>query len=186
MSLVEIGTFLKSSELGQFLTRPEQVDLASWLLEVSKSPDEVIFRQGQPGDGIYFISKGVVEILFEPSNGVEMVITTLGPGSMIGEFTLLDLSSRSATAVARSGVRLFFLPLKTFLKWKEMFHPVIFKLLKYLTKVACSRLRQMNEQIALQLLEQDDLLIDQLSEGDFFSGSDEEELLLSAAKSLYE
>ena len=186
MSLVEIGTFLRSSELSKFLTRPEQVELASWLIEVSKSPDETIFKQGEPGDGLYFISKGEVDILFEPSNGVEMVITTLGMGSMVGEFALLDLSSRSASAVARSEIRLFFLPLETFIKWKEMYHPVIFKLLKYLTKIACSRLRQTNEQIALQLLDQDDLLIDKFSVQDFFSGSAEEELLLSAAKSLYE
>ncbi|NCN41129.1 cyclic nucleotide-binding domain-containing protein [bacterium] len=60
-------------------------------------PEEYIFRVGDPGDGMYFIRKGEVEIL-TPQNER---LAVLSSGSFFGEGALLsDRSQRSASARA--------------------------------------------------------------------------------------
>jgi voltage-gated potassium channel len=55
----------------------------------------VVMRRGDPGDAMYFLVEGEVEIQIRP----EPVI--LGPGSFFGEMALLTGAPRTATVVAR-------------------------------------------------------------------------------------
>jgi CRP-like cAMP-binding protein len=56
---------------------------------------EVIFREGEPGDCMYAVVEGEVEIRIG-----ERVVERTGPGGVIGELALIDRSPRSASAVA--------------------------------------------------------------------------------------
>lgn len=58
---------------------------------------ETIFRQGDPGDLMYIITAGEVEILID---GV--AVATRSAGHLIGEMAFLDGHPRSATVVART------------------------------------------------------------------------------------
>lgn len=62
---------------------------------------EVIFRQGDPADAVYYLEKGSVQITVVSEQGKEGVITTLGEGDFFGEGCLagqgLYLASASAT-----------------------------------------------------------------------------------------
>ena len=55
-----------------------------------------IFRQGEPGDIMYVIAEGAVDIFVD-----SMLVETAGPGSVIGEMAMIDERSRSATAKAK-------------------------------------------------------------------------------------
>ena len=68
---------------------------------VGFEPGKTIFAEGDPGDFMYVIVEGEVEIC---SGG--RVIEVAEAGSTLGELALIDHSTRSATAVARSAVRL--------------------------------------------------------------------------------
>ncbi|GAB4378209.1 MAG: cyclic nucleotide-binding domain-containing protein [Calditrichia bacterium] len=59
--------------------------------------DELIFKQGDAGVGMYIIEKGQVAIRLEPS---QQVVAELSDGEFFGELSLLDDAPRSATAVA--------------------------------------------------------------------------------------
>lgn len=59
-------------------------------------PGEVIFRQGDPGDFIYKIIDGEVEVVREEA-GEENVLARLGPGEFFGEAALLTDAPRNAT-----------------------------------------------------------------------------------------
>ena len=75
-------------------------------------PDETeLTREGEPGDAMYLIASGTVEVL---RNGRK--IAERGKGDFIGEMALLDGQTRSATVVARGAVTLFEVHRKDFTK----------------------------------------------------------------------
>ena len=59
-------------------------------------PHTIIFREGDPGDSLYIISKGKVRIFRKDSSGMEIDLATLGPGNTFGEMALLSGETRSA------------------------------------------------------------------------------------------
>ena len=59
-------------------------------------PGEEIFRAGEPGDAMYFIQRGEVQIVA----GDGTVLATLRPGSFFGESALLTTRPRNASARA--------------------------------------------------------------------------------------
>src|SRR5579872_1683352 len=56
-----------------------------------------IFKAGDPGDSMYVVMEGEVEIL---DGGTSL--ETLGPGSIFGELALIDDEPRSASALAKA------------------------------------------------------------------------------------
>lgn len=60
---------------------------------------EVIVSQGEPGDSLFLIARGVVRIALE-QEGVSHDVATLMAGDFIGEMALLHREPRSATARA--------------------------------------------------------------------------------------
>ena len=59
-------------------------------------PDEKVFTEGSPGNTMYVIIDGNVEISVSGR-----LIEIAGPGMIIGEMSLIDSCDRSATVVAK-------------------------------------------------------------------------------------
>ncbi len=76
----------------------------------SYAAGDVIFREGEPGDELFVIRNGKVQI-----RAGERVVETLDQHEMFGEMALIDDSPRSATAVAASAVELVPVGSKQFL-----------------------------------------------------------------------
>jgi len=60
-----------------------------------------VFKAGDPGDSMYIVNEGEVEIL-DGATSLEVV----GPGSIFGELALIDDEPRSASAVAKTDCKL--------------------------------------------------------------------------------
>jgi len=60
---------------------------------------EVIFNQMSSCDGVYIIANGLVSISTE-HQGKRLELAVLGKGSMFGEMAVIDLQTRSASAMA--------------------------------------------------------------------------------------
>ena len=73
-------------------------------------PNERVFHAGEPGEEMYFIHRGEVEIILPDGRS----IVTLGAGSFFGEMALVLGSPRNATAIARSYGDLFILRREAF------------------------------------------------------------------------
>lgn len=58
---------------------------------------EVVFAQGDPGDVMFVVIEGEVEILLDGKP-----IETVRAGGIIGEMALIDMGPRSATAICRT------------------------------------------------------------------------------------
>src|SRR5215472_10593323 len=56
---------------------------------------EVLFREGEPGDSCYWVTKGALKVSVSSGKGVERVFALLGPGSVVGELAILDNRPRS-------------------------------------------------------------------------------------------
>ena len=95
---------LRSIPIFSELSRRELAAVERILHKREYSAGEVIFRQDEPGLGMYIIESGQVSILTDESHDN---MTELGDGEFFGELPLLDGGSRSATAVAKTPCRIF-------------------------------------------------------------------------------
>jgi CRP/FNR family cyclic AMP-dependent transcriptional regulator len=91
---------LKEVPLFQLLDDHERTELARQLELVSFVPGETIFEYGEPGDAIYVISSGEVEVFFKNDTGERIVLEVATRGDFFGELSLLDQGIRSASVVA--------------------------------------------------------------------------------------
>ena len=65
------------------------------------APGEVIFEEGAPGDVMYAVVEGTVDVVLGGQT-----IEKVEAGGILGELALVDNSPRGATAVAASAARL--------------------------------------------------------------------------------
>lgn len=91
------------------LSKAEAAALTRRLTPVECAPEEVLFRQGDPGGVIYLVVSGEVEVRIRKLSGDERVVSLLGPGSFIGEISFLLGAARSATAAVRTAGELWML-----------------------------------------------------------------------------
>lgn len=97
--------------------RPLADDQLKWLArsarELDLPPRSVIFRDGDPGDAVYLLAEGQVDIFKRTEEG-EAPVNLLHPPDMFGEMSLLDDQPRSASARALTRVSLIVIPKKAF------------------------------------------------------------------------
>jgi putative ABC transport system ATP-binding protein len=82
--------------------------------EVSLVPGEVLFTQGDPGDLVYVVEDGEVEILRVRADRSEELLATIGPGRYFGELAPLFGIRRSATARAATPAKVVGLTVSEF------------------------------------------------------------------------
>jgi CRP-like cAMP-binding protein len=71
-------------------------------------PGAVVFKQGEPGDRMYVIKSGVLEVITQPvDNTPAVTVAFLGVGEVVGELALLTGSPRSATIRCPENAELF-------------------------------------------------------------------------------
>ncbi len=75
--------------------------LAKHMSYVHLRRGEFLFVEGDKGNFMGFVVRGVLEVLKKAETGENIVIARLTKGSSIGEMALIDKSPRSATVVAK-------------------------------------------------------------------------------------
>ncbi len=87
---------LPPEELDRLMTELEVVNLRS---------GEILFHEGDPGEHLYIVVKGELEILMAPDTDNEMILNEIHEGEYIGEMSLIQSGGhRSASARARGEV----------------------------------------------------------------------------------
>ena len=108
-------------------------------------PNEYIFRRNAPGEGLYIILQGNVDIMTESETGEMNLVASFREGDFFGDLSLLDREPRSASAISKDHSELlgFFRPdLSGILKRKP---DLGVKILFNVAKVIGERLRKTNE-----------------------------------------
>lgn len=105
------------------------------LLEKHTIPEgEVIFRKDDPGDAMYVIESGRVQISLQDEAGYEVVFKYYGPGQVFGEMSLLDGLPRSATATALEPMTVMILPRDVFMDYLRGHPEVALDMMRDLSK----------------------------------------------------
>jgi CRP/FNR family transcriptional regulator, cyclic AMP receptor protein len=93
----------------KLLDSDERVELAAVLDEARIANGETLFKIGDPGDSLYIVRSGLVEMFVKDHTGEKIPLTTAGPGDLFGELSLLDNGPRAATAIALEDTELLVL-----------------------------------------------------------------------------
>ena len=70
--------------------------LAADFNERTLSVDDFLFHEGDPGTTLFLVESGQVEAVTSSQDGRELVFSTMGPDSILGELTIIAGLSRSA------------------------------------------------------------------------------------------
>ena len=107
---------------------------------------DVLFHAGDAGDGCYFVREGVVKASVIAKDGQERLLAVLGPGSLIGEMSLIDDEPRSATISALKPCRLIHMNKAAFFRLADA-NPQVYR---EALKILASRLRGTNDSVVAQ------------------------------------
>jgi CRP-like cAMP-binding protein len=103
-------------------------------------PDGLLAQAGDPGEAVYVILDGEIEIRRLSPGGRETRLMALGAGALVGEMAVLDGGPRSADMVARRRTRLWRLPRQALLDALQAESQVLLALVAELSR----RLRAAN------------------------------------------
>jgi glutaminase len=85
------------------------------MLEPRRYPQgETIVRQGDRADEVFLLMSGNVSVTIEVSGGELRRLSTVSPGMVFGELTVVDRSPRTADVHADTPVECLVLPAATF------------------------------------------------------------------------
>ena len=133
--------FLERVPLFADLSPAELLEM-SWLVSpFACGAGERLFRQGDPGDALYCIDQGRIELSVRAPGGDDVSLGTVGPGQVLGEMALLDSGPRSATAVALEPTCGFVVPALGFSAFRAGLRSSGFKILRHLAALLAHRLR---------------------------------------------
>jgi SulP family sulfate permease len=80
--------------------RPYMVRLMRFLERVDAQAGQVLIRQGEEANDLYFIEQGAVSVYREQEDGKPLRMRTLGLGTSVGELGLYLGTARTASVIA--------------------------------------------------------------------------------------
>lgn len=145
--------FLRKVLIFEDLSDQKIEELAGFLIEIHKRKGEVIFNEGDPGNSLFIIQEGKVEITKQIREDLEQQagITIFNAGDFFGEMAVIDEKPRSASARATEPTILLEMTKDDFFSIC-MTEPKVFL---SLFKLVTMRIRDSNELLASVL---DDML----------------------------
>jgi predicted NAD/FAD-binding protein/CRP-like cAMP-binding protein len=107
----------------------------------------LLFRQGEPSDGLYLIKRGEVAISRRVPGDELVTLAVRGPGTVIGEMSLLDRNPRAAHAVAKTPVVGYFVSHERFQLLRSDYRPAAFAVMNCFRREVVARARAIIDEI---------------------------------------
>jgi SulP family sulfate permease len=123
--------------------------LSAWTTEERFKAGELLCRQGDPGDAMYIISKGLIDVTISvPGQNRKRRLATFGRGSVFGEMALLDQGKRTADIEVKEDLTCHKVTTEA-MEYFQRAHPQeAMMILKTLSLILVARVRQLTETIA--------------------------------------
>jgi CRP/FNR family cyclic AMP-dependent transcriptional regulator len=116
-------------------------------------PDDILFREGEPGDSICFVVQGGLDVIKEGgASGESAVIATVPRYRSIGEMSVIDNTPRSATVRARVKSAMVSLSKSGFDELIEKHPRIGIHILKQIARLISMNLRKTSSRLADYML----------------------------------
>ncbi len=139
--------FLSKVSLFTSLSEKALLDLSAITVEQAVPAKTMVFKEGDPGDALYIIKSGKVNILKRTSSGTDSVLATLGKEMVIGDMAVIDDMPRSASVATVQDTVFLVITKNDFKSLLSSTPEIAFQILKMMTE----RLRKTN--VSLKELE---------------------------------
>ncbi len=140
---------LESTKLFSRLLPADLAKVRQVTQERSYAPNEPIFKEGDPGDGIYVVKNGLVNLTKVVGQSEARPLSQAAEGDLFGEMAVLDDNPRSLSAVAEGPAAVYFIA-----------RPDLLELLDQTPRLAVAilvdnskRIRDFNEKYIREVLE---------------------------------
>ena len=91
---------LEGVDLFEHLDEEDRRALAEVIDRKPVAQGTTLFQAGEPGDCLYVVQTGEIELFIKDTAGQKIVLHVAGHGELFGELSMLDQQPRTATAVA--------------------------------------------------------------------------------------
>ncbi|HSE15437.1 MAG TPA: DUF1003 domain-containing protein [Pyrinomonadaceae bacterium] len=100
---------LAGIEFFALLKEDDRQELAKVVDCTKLNAGEILFQAGEPGESLFIVRSGSVELFIKDTVGQKIVLTISEAGDLFGELSLLDSGPRTATAIALNETELLVL-----------------------------------------------------------------------------
>jgi CRP-like cAMP-binding protein len=112
-------------------TRMEELEgLASQAVRLRKGGGAVLVEEGTMPEGLYVVLRGRVNLVREGEGGRDLILSTLGPGDVLGESCAYDQSGMSSSAVTATPTELLKIPAEAVAAHVRRDHDTMVRLMK--------------------------------------------------------
>jgi CRP/FNR family transcriptional regulator, cyclic AMP receptor protein len=140
--------FLETIPIFAGLNRVALAEIARSAEEAAFRTGEIIVREGEAGNRLFIIRSGQVEVIKHLAQAHETVLAVLGPGNFLGEMSIIECVTRSASVraledtalLALKGIDLY----RLFQRHPDQYAIVILNIARDLSR----RLRAVDEKFA--------------------------------------
>ncbi|KTD25914.1 MULTISPECIES: Crp/Fnr family transcriptional regulator [Legionella] len=141
---LELFNFLKELDFFSMLSKNALWPLVNLATIRNYAANDIIIHEGDNPVGIFILRKGTVQVFKTLHDGKELIITTLAPGQIIGEISVIDKLKTTASVRAIDEVECVFISEWDFTTQIHAYPEIGLELLP----VLAARIRIMYEKIA--------------------------------------
>jgi phosphoserine phosphatase RsbU/P len=117
------------------IPRADMANIVSQLPVETFEPGAYLFRDGDPGDNLYVVREGELEVILAAESPDEMLLKVVGPGDYVGEMGLiLSDGKRTATVRARTPAQTWVMNRDTFRRLLERWPIIAFAMVGTLSE----------------------------------------------------
>lgn len=146
-----IERLLPRLEVFNFLEKEDYPIIEKYMFSYEYEKGSYVFKEGAHGGYMFFIVDGEIDII-KQFDTAKHTIATLSTGRSVGEMSLIDGAPRSATARAKTDLKLIVLKREDFNKLNEENPGIANKVLMGIAALLSSSLRDTNNRFTEKLL----------------------------------
>ena len=134
---------LSDSKLSRGVPASDLAKLRRLATEASYRGGEYIFREGDPGDVVYVVKSGWVQIVIRSESGQRLLLSRIPPGGIFGEMAMLDAQPRSATACVEDPTVIFRISCRELLAMIEESPPLALAVMRAMVMQQVGRIQNL-------------------------------------------